>query len=63
MFKVIFETDSMTVTIEDKTAGEDLYLDDAISLVDQGLKGLGYVWDGALDILREEVEEDESDES
>lgn len=56
MFKLSFETDSLFVVIQDKDAGEDLSLTDAIALVEQGLLGLGYAWDGVLDIVDEEEE-------
>ena len=62
MFKIIFETDSLVATINDKRAGEDLSLDDALSLVEQGLHGLGYVWTGDLDFVGGKEDDEPSED-
>ena len=63
MFIITFETENLKVVIEDKTAGDDLRLTDALLLVEQGLRGLGYVWDGELEVVGGEEADYEPTES
>lgn len=56
MLKIMITCDGVTSTVEDKDA---CTVSDALQLFGQALKGCGFVFEGELDIVNEEDEQDE----